>query len=226
MDDLKFCANDRKVRRSANSVRTGNPGNVRPATAPRNKFRFTCQTARRSQRCAARCNRVPGHPSFFLRPCEGGRAPRGASSWDPRDQNRGFHLRPVHAARIRLAECGSPIGAPPRCLKSGTVLPGSGRDCGIRLLFREDLGETWGLRRYLEPIPRMAGCHHPSPDRSTSSTSTTADPGNRRGRTMTRPPKDPGCPGPLGTAPAPSPNVFRKTPLWRERDNQYYAFLF
>ncbi len=126
---------------------------------------------------------------LFLRPCEGGRAPRGASSWDPRDQNRGFHLRPVHAARIRLAECGSPIGAPPRCLKSGTVLPGPVAKAGS------------GRR------------HHPSPDRSTSSTSTTADPGNRRGRTMTRPPKGPGCPGPLGTAPAPSSNVFRKTPL-------------
>ena len=145
---------------------------------------------------------MPGHPSSVLSPREGGRAPRGASFWDPRDQNRGFHLGPVHTARIRLVECGSPIGAPPRCLKSGTVLPGPFAQAGS------------GRR------------HHPSPDRSTSSTSTTADPGNRRGRTMTRPPKGPGCPGPVGTAPAPSPNVFRKTPLWHERDNPYYAFWF
>ena len=168
---------------------------------------------------------MPGHPSSFLRPCEGGRAPRGASSWDPRDQNRGLHLRPVHAARIRLAECGSPIGAPPRCLKSGTVLPGpaaiaGSASCSARTLARP------GACAGISTNSADGSCHHPYCDRSTSSTSTTADPGNRRGRTMTRPPKDPGCPGSLGTAPAPSSNVFRKTPLWHERDNPHYAFLF
>ena len=160
----------------------------------------------------------------FFYPCEGGRAPRGASSWDPRDQNQGLHLRPVHAARIRLAECGSPIGAPPRRLKSGTVLPGPVREGGVGPCSARTLAETWGLRRYPEPCHGWQ-CHNAVSNRSTSSTSTTADPGNRRGRTMTRPPKDPGCPGSLGTAPAPSPNVFRKTPLWRERD-KYRSNLF
>ena len=63
-------------------------------------------------------------------------------------------------------------------------------------------------------------------DRSTSSTSTTADPGNRRGRTMTRPPKDPGCPGPWAPHPLHLRTSSGRTPLWHERDNQHYAFLF
>ena len=55
---------------------------MRATGEPALHFRFTCQIAR-SQRCAARCKRVPGHPwSSFPFPPKGMGAPRPASKFN------------------------------------------------------------------------------------------------------------------------------------------------
>ncbi len=163
---------------------------------------------------------------FFLRPREGGGAPTGASFWDPRDQNQGLHPGPSARPAFVLLNAGR-LSA----LHRGVL--------SLAPFFRARFANAGSGPVPQGPWPRPGTCagisNHATDgsattrvsDRSTSSTSTTADPGNRRGRTRTRPPKDPGLPpGPWAPHPLHLRTSSGRRPSGASEINTIIIFLF